>query len=60
MHTRVFGNYDGPEEKVMVGPNFTEINLIDNYAKTDRVDFTVVDENGSPVDSALVDFKIYN
>lgn len=60
MHTRVFGNYDGPEEKVMVGPNFTEINLIDNYAKTARVDFTVVDENGSPVDSALVDFKIYN
>lgn len=60
MHTRVFGNYDGPEEKVMIGPNFTEINLIDNYAKTARVDFTVVDENGSPVDSALVDFKIYN
>ncbi len=60
MHTRVFGNYDGPEEKVMIGPNFTEINLIDNYAKTARVDFTVVDENGAPVDSALVDFKIYN
>ncbi len=60
MHTRVFGSYDGPEEKVMIGPNFTEINLIDNYAKTARVDFTVVDENGSPVDSALVDFKIYN
>lgn len=60
MHTRVFGSYDGPEEKVMIGPNFTEINLIDNYAKTARVDFMVVDENGSPVDSALVDFKIYN
>lgn len=60
MHTRVFGSYDGPEEKVMIGPNFTEINLIDNYAKTAWVDFTVVDENGSPVDSALVDFKIYN
>lgn len=60
MHTRVFGSYDGPEEKVMIGPNFTEINLIDNYAKTARVDFTVVDENGSPVDSALVDFMIYN
>ena len=60
MHTRVFGSYDGPEEKVMIGPNFTEINLIDNYAKTARVDFTVLDENGSPVDSALVDFKIYN
>lgn len=60
MHTRVFGRYDGPEEKVMEGPNITEINLIDNYAKTARVDFNVVHEDGAPVDSALVDFKIYN
>ena len=60
MHTRVFGRYDGPEEKVMEGPNFTEINLIDNYASTARVDFQVVMEDGTPVDSALVDFKIYN
>lgn len=60
MHTRVFGSYDGPEEKVMIGPNFTEINLIDNYAKTAKVDFTVVGKDGAPVDSAFVDFMIYN
>ena len=60
MHTRVFGRYDGPEEKVMEGSNYTEINLIDNYAKTARVDFLVTTEDGTPVDSALVDFKIYN
>ena len=60
MHTRVFGKYDGPEEKVMEGPNFTEINLIDNYAETARVDFEVVDEEGNAVEGALVDFKIYN
>ena len=60
MHTRVFGKYDGPEEKVMEGPNFTEINLTDHYARTARVDFQVVDEGGQPVDSALVAFKIYN
>ncbi|MBQ3881208.1 MAG: transglutaminase domain-containing protein [Bacteroidales bacterium] len=60
MHTRVFGRYDGPEEKVMEGPNFTEINLIDNYARTAKVDFRVVREDGTPVDSALVDFRIYN
>ena len=60
MHTRGFGHYDGPEEKVMEGLNFTEINLIDNYAKTARVDFVVKDELGNPVDSALVDFDIYN
>ena len=60
MHTRVFGRYDGPEEKVMEGSNFTEINLIDNYAQTAKVDFLVTMEDGTPVDSALVDFKIYN
>ncbi|MBQ6283525.1 MAG: transglutaminase domain-containing protein, partial [Bacteroidales bacterium] len=60
MHTRVFGRYDGPEEKVMEGANYTEINLIDNYAKTAKVDFKVVYEDGTPVDSALVDFDIYN
>lgn len=60
MHTRVFGHYDGPEEIVLRTSNFTEINLIDHYAETARVDFTVVDQNGHPVNHAQVDFKIYN
>ncbi len=60
MHTKVFGKYDGPEEKVLEGTNYTEINLIDNYAESARVDFKVVDEAGQPVDSALVEFRIYN
>jgi Transglutaminase-like superfamily. len=60
MHTRVFGRYDGPEEKVLEGDGYTEINLIDNYASTARVDFKVVDEAGTPVGGALVDFRIYN
>ena len=60
MHTRVFGHYDGPEEIVLRTSNFTEINLIDHYADTARVDFTVVDLNGQPINHAQVDFKIYN
>ena len=60
MHTKVFGRYDGPEEVVLVSPNYTEINLIDNYATTARADFRVVDADGQPVDSARVDFCIYN
>lgn len=60
MHTRVFGDYNGPEEAVLRTNNYTEINLIDNYATTDRVDFTVVDNQGKPVSGARVDFKIYN
>jgi hypothetical protein len=60
MHTRVFGHYDGPEEVVLRTSNFTEINLIDRYARTDRVDFTIIDENQRPVSGAKVEFKIYN
>ena len=60
MHTRVFGKYDGPEEVVLQGPNYTEINLIDNYAKTARIDFKVLNADGTPAAGARVDFCIYN
>lgn len=60
MHTRAFGDYNGPEEVMLRTSNFTEINLIGNYAKTARTDFKVVDKNGKPVQGARVDFKIYN
>ena len=60
MHTKVFGRYDGPEEVVLESPNYTEINLIDNYATTARADFRVVDADGKPVENARVDFCIYN
>lgn len=60
MHTRAFGDYNGPEEVVLRTNNFTEINLIDNYAKTARIDFRVDDGNGNPVEGAKVEFKIYN
>ena len=60
MHTKVFGRYDGPEEVVLESPNYTEINLIDNYATTARADFRVVDADGRPVEGARVDFCIYN
>lgn len=59
-HTQVFGDYDGPEEVVLRTPNFTEVNLIDNYAKTARIDFRVTDAEGKPVSGAKVECKIYN
>ena len=60
MHTKVFGRYDGPEEVVLESPNYTEVNLIDNYATTARAGFRVVDAAGKPVEGARVDFCIYN
>ena len=60
VHTRVFGDYDGPEEVIDRNANYTEINVIDNYAKTARLNVKVVDEKGNSVSGARVDFKIYN
>lgn len=60
MHTRAFGNYNGPEEVLQRTNNFTEINLTSNYAPTAEVKFVVKDTNGKPVNGAKVEFKIYN
>ena len=60
MHTRAFGDYRGPEEVMLRTSCLTEINLIDNYGSSARVDFRVVGDDGRPVDDARVDFKIYN
>lgn len=61
MHTNVFGKYDGPEEKVRQTPNFTEINVIGNYApRSASLDVVVKDVHGIPIEGADVHFKIYN
>lgn len=61
MHTKVFGRYDGPEEVVAVSPDYTEINVIENYApESARVDVTVQDADGVPVPGARVEYRLYN
>lgn len=60
MHTKVVGDYHGPEEVMSRTPCYTEINVTGNYAPTTRVDISVVDASGAPVADALVEFKLYN
>ena len=60
MHTRAFGNYKGPEEVMSRTRNFTEINLIGNYAATAKAQVQVIDKAGNPVKGARVEFRIYN
>ena len=60
VHTRVFGDYDGPEEVISKTANYTEINVIENYAETAKLNVKVVDNQGNAVSNARVDFKIYN
>ncbi|MDR1602093.1 MAG: transglutaminase domain-containing protein [Tannerella sp.] len=60
LHTRVFGKYGGPEEVMMQTANFTEINVLSDYAPTALGTVTVTDANGKPVKDASVEFMIYN
>ena len=60
MHTKVFGRYEGPEEVMVRTPNYTEINVIDNYAPAAQATVRVTDESGEPVEGARVEFKLYN
>ncbi|MGN1237177.1 MAG: transglutaminase family protein, partial [Bacteroidaceae bacterium] len=59
-HTKAFGDYQGQEEVMLRTSNYTEINLIDNYGASARIDFKIVDTQNKPVSGARVDFKIYN
>ena len=60
MHTRAFGDYKGPEEVMSRTRNFTEINLIGNYAATAKTQVQVLDRAGNPIKGAKVEFRIYN
>ena len=60
MHTKVFGNYDGPEEVMNRTNCFTEINVTRNYAPTAIARIQVVDKSGKPVTGAKIEYKLYN
>lgn len=59
MHTKVFGYYQG-EDVMRRTANYTEINIIGNYAKFAPLTVTVVDNQQKPVEGACVQFKVYN
>lgn len=60
MNTRVFGAYDGPEEKLVTGPGYTVINVTDNYAPTRDLTVEVLGSDDKPLKDATVKFGLYN
>ena len=60
MHTRVTGDYSGPEDAIQKTNCFTEINVIDNYAPVRHSVVHVVDTDGKAVEGATVEFQIFN
>lgn len=59
LHTKVYGDYDGPEGVIQRTPCFTEINVTSGYVPTKDIVVTVF-EDDSPVEGAEVGFTIYN
>jgi len=60
VHTNVFGQYNGPEEKNVETELYSVINLLANYTETRNLKIKVVNETGEPVDGATVKFNVYN
>lgn len=60
VNTRAFGAYYGSEETIIKGDRFAELNLIQNYTDTKRINIEVIDENGKPVQDAKVEYQLYN
>ncbi|MEI6123019.1 MAG: transglutaminase-like domain-containing protein [Bacteroidota bacterium] len=59
-NTTVYGNYKGPEEQLKSSDNFTQINLIENYAPSKKLFVKAIDKNKKPLTNATVEFQLYN
>ncbi len=60
VHTRAYGRYFGKEDLVIATDRFSELNLTSNYATVKKITISVRDINGVPVDSAKVEYQLYN
>lgn len=60
VNTRVIGNYDEVENVLERKPKYSILNSLEVYAKTKNVNVFVFDKNGIALDSARVDFQLYN
>jgi hypothetical protein len=60
VHTRVYGRYFGHEPVLDSGDRYSELNLTSHYAPVKQISVTVRNSKGEPVDSARVEFQLYN
>jgi hypothetical protein len=60
VHTRAYGRYFGNETVIDVEDRFSELNLTSNYATTKKITISVKKADGTPADSAKVEYQLYN
>ncbi len=58
--SRAFGRYYGKDQVVVANDRFSDLNLTSNYAPVKNIIIKVRHVDGTPVDSAKVEFKLYN
>ncbi|MDE6632493.1 MAG: transglutaminase-like domain-containing protein [Muribaculaceae bacterium] len=60
MHARVFGNYEGSEERLEKIDGITFINVTDHYAPIDTITVKAVYPDGTAAADANASFRLYN
>ncbi len=60
VHTRAYGRYFGSEDVVTATDRFSELNLTSNYATVKKITISVKNADGTPADSAKVEYQLYN
>lgn len=60
IHNRVFSDIVGNEIITKQNNMVTEINILNNYAKTKEIKIKIVDNNNLPVKDANVEFQVVN
>lgn len=60
VHTRTYGRYFGDEPVLTNADRFSELNLTSNYTATKKVSVLVKNPDGTPADSARVEYQLYN
>lgn len=60
MHARVFGNYEGREERLEKIDGITFINVTANYAPTDTITIRATYPDGRIASDAKASFRLYN
>jgi transglutaminase-like putative cysteine protease len=60
VHTKSFGAPFGNENSINQYKNYTDVNNLSKYALTKELIVRVLNKNGTPVNNAAVDYKLYN
>lgn len=60
MLTKVFGQYNGPEQMLSAADGYTEISVTENYAPVATATVVVEGQDGQPIEGAQVLYTIYN